>query len=211
MKKTKPNQIQLSVALLLLATTAALSAEDGSNNQTTQTTQTTTQSTGMNSDRNSNRYSDRTDDRDELYREKETSLDIFTSGSINQETIDDITDIRYNDDVEFGIGVGLNHFFTRRFGIGVEAYSEDTEQHFIDKASANLFARFPIGDSGFAPYIYGGGGRQFDPIELSFAQLGAGVEYRFTPKVGLFLDGRYVLTDGADNHGLARLGLRLAF
>jgi hypothetical protein len=74
-----------------------------------------------------------------------------------------------------------------------------------------LIARFPIGESGFAPYVFGGGGRQFDPIELWFGQVGGGLEFRFTPNVGLFTDVRYVLTDGAEDHGLARLGVRLVF
>jgi hypothetical protein len=192
MKKIKPNQIQISLALLLLATTSGFSIEDGTTNQPAP--QMTKPAAQM-----------------EKYRTQETSLDIFTTGTINQETIDDLTGLRYDEDVEFGIGVGLNHFFTRNIGIGVEAYSEDTEKHFLDQASASLIVRFPLGESCFAPYFYGGGGRQFDPIELSFAQVGAGVELRFTPKVGVFLDARYVFTDGADDHALARLGLRLAF
>jgi opacity protein-like surface antigen len=192
MKKTKPNQIQIGISILLLATTSAFSSEDGTTNQPApQMTKPAAQI--------------------EKYRAQETSLDFFATGSINQETIDRLSGINYKDDVNYGVGVGLNHFFTRNIGIGVEAYSEDTERHFVDSTSANLIARFPLGESGFAPYLYIGGGRQFDPIELSFAQAGAGLEFRFTPNVGLFLDGRYVMTDGADNHGLARLGLRLAF
>lgn len=195
MKKIKPNHAKISLAVLLLATASAFSAEDGTTNQTTyQTTQVT-----------------QTADQEEKYRAQETSLDIFFSGSINQETINHLNGIQYKEDVESGIGVGLNHFFTRHIGIGAEAYSEDTERHFVDKASASLIARFPLGESGFAPYVYLGGGRQFDPIELSFGQAGGGLEFRFTPNVGLFLDARYVLTDGTDDHGLARLGLRLAF
>ena len=193
MKMIKPNNTGIGLAILLLATTSAFSAEDTTTNQAP------------------NQLTQPAAAQEEKYRAQETSLDIFTSGSINQETIDDLSGIRYKEDVEFGIGVGLNHFFTRHIGIGAEAYSEDTDRHFVDKVSASLIARFPLGESGFAPYAYIGGGRQFDPIELSFGQVGAGVEFRFTPKVGLFLDGRYVLTDGAENHGLARLGLRLAF
>ena len=197
MKKIKPNQIQISVTILLLATTVAYSAEDLTTPQPT--------------NQIPNQLTEPPAAQEEKYRAQETSLDIFFSGSINQETINHLNGIRYEDDVESGIGVGLNHFFTRHIGIGAEAYSEDTERHFVDKASASLIARLPFGESGFAPYLYLGGGRQFDPLELSFAQAGAGLEFRFTPSVGLFLDGRYVLTDGAEDHGLARVGLRLAF
>lgn len=186
MKKIKPNQILIGVTLLMLAATPAFSAD-----------QMTT--------------SVHNSDHGEKYRAMETSLDVFGTGSIRQETINNLNGIRYRDDVEQGAGLGVNHFFHRNFGVGAEAYAEDTERHFIDKASASFIARFPLGESGFAPYAYVGGGRQFDPIELSFAQAGGGLEYRFTREVGIFTDGRYVLTDGAKDHGLVRVGLRLVF
>lgn len=186
MKKIKPNQILIGVTLLGLALMPALGSDD------TASVKTAAENTGM-------------------YRAMETSLDIFGTGSVGQETIDDITGFRYDEDLELGVGVGLNHFFTRNFGLGVEAYTEDTERHFVDSASANFIARFPIGESALAPYVYVGGGRQFDPIELWFGQVGAGLEFRFTAKWGTFVDARYVITDGADDHGLARVGLRLVF
>ena len=80
-----------------------------------------------------------------------------------------------------------------------------------DSASGSLIGRFPLGRSGFAPYAYGGGGRQFDLTELWFAHAGAGMEYRFTPRLGTFIDARYVFTDGTKNYGLGRVGLRLSF
>lgn len=181
MKNIKTKQILIGVTVLLLAAAPALATDE------------------------------MTVDHGELYRAKETSLDIFGSGSLRQETINHLNGIRYREDVEQGVGVGINHFFHRNFGVGAEAYAEDTERHFIDKASASFIARFPLGESGFAPYAYAGGGRQFDPIELSFAQAGGGLEYRFTREVGIFTDGRYVLTDGAKDHGLVRIGVRLVF
>ena len=42
----------------------------------------------------------------------------------------------------------------------------------------------PLGNCGLSPYVLGGGGRQFDPTELWFAQFGAGLEYRFCRNVG---------------------------
>lgn len=181
MIKIKSNEIRVGVTMLLLAATASFAAVNQPGN------------------------------RGELYRAMETSFDIFGSGSIRQETINHLNGFRYRDDVETGVGVGVNHFFTRNFGIGAETYSEDTDRHFLDKASASFIARFPIGETGFAPYAYVGGGRQFDPIELSFAQAGGGVEYRFTREIGVFTDGRYVLTDGAKDHGLVRVGVRFIF
>jgi hypothetical protein len=181
MKKIKPNQILIGVTILTLAVMPVFGSDDSG-----------TDNTG-------------------IYRASETSLDVFGTGSIKQETINHSSGFRYREDVELGAGVGLNHFFTRNFGLGAEAYAEDTERHFVDKASANLIARFPLGESGFAPYGYLGGGRQFDPIELSFGQVGGGLEFRFNAKWGTFADARYVLTDGAKDHGLVRLGVRLVF
>jgi len=182
MKKIKPNQILISVTLLVLATLPGFAMD-----------------------------STTTVDQGGKYRATETSVDVFGTGSISQETVNRITGFGYHEDLELGMGVGVNHFFTRNFGFGAEAYSESTRRHFIDSASGNFILRFPIGETGLAPYALIGGGRQFDPIELWFGQVGAGLEYRFTPKIGTFADASFVITDGAKDHGLVRAGLRFAF
>ena len=81
----------------------------------------------------------------------------------------------------------------------------------MDNASLSLIGRLPLGRSGFAPYIYGGGGHQFDPIELNYLHAGGGLEYRFTRRLGLFVDARYVFTDETPNYGQGRVGLRIGF
>ena len=150
-------------------------------------------------------------DENEKYRAKETTLDLFGTGSVGQETIDRVTDERVRHDLRIGAGVGLNYFITRNLGLGGEAYSENTGHSFVDNASVSLIGRFPLGHSGFAPYVYGGGGRQFDPALLNFLHAGGGVEYRFTRQLGLFVDARYVFTDETENHGVGRVGVRFAF
>lgn len=147
---------------------------------------------------------------DELFRANELSLDLFGSGSVGQQTLDDLSGLR-SQDVRLGAGVGLNYFVTRNFGLSAEAYSENTSGSFVDNASTSLIGRFPLGESGVAPYVLGGGGRQFDPLELWFAQAGAGLEYRFTPQFGIFTDARYVFTEKTKDHGVARAGVRFAF
>jgi hypothetical protein len=47
--------------------------------------------------------------------------------------------------------------------------------------------------------------------KLSFGQAGAGMEYRFTPHVGVFLDARAVWPNETKYYGVARAGLRFAF
>ena len=117
--------------------------------------------------------------------------------------------IRHN--TRLGAGLGLSYFITRNIGISADAYSENTTGTFVDSASLNLTARFPLGESGFAPYIFGGGGHQFDLAKIWFGQAGAGVEYRFTPNVGMFVDARLVLPERTRYYGVARLGMRFAF
>jgi hypothetical protein len=150
-------------------------------------------------------------DRDDLYRAREVSLDVFGTGSLGKYSIEHLSGSRVRHDVRLGAGAGLNYFFTRNIGIGGEAYSEGLDGAFIDSASANLLLRLPLGRSGFAPYALGGGGYQFDMAEVWFAQFGGGMEYRFTQKVGLFLDARMVLPEETKYFGVARLGMRFAF
>jgi len=150
-------------------------------------------------------------DTSDLYRSKELSLDVFGSASLGAYTIENPSGERVEENTRLGAGLGLNYFFTRNIGIGADAYSEDTDGSFIDSASASLLLRFPLGKSGFAPYAFGGGGRQFDFVEAWFAQAGAGMEYRFTRNIGAFVDARWVLPDETKYYGVGRLGLRFAF
>lgn len=187
--KNKPvkNQLFIGGAVLMLAAMSALGADN------------------MNSDQGM--HYDQTD----CYRSGELSLDGFGTGSIGKYTIDHPSGSRVRHDSKLGAGVGLNYFFTRNIGIGADMYSENTTGAFIDSASANLTLRLPLGHSGFAPYILGGGGYQFDLARAWFCQAGVGVEYRFNRHVGIFLDARGVLPEETKYYGVARLGLRFAF
>ena len=150
-------------------------------------------------------------DSDPVFRANETQLDIFGTVSVGQETLDNISSNRVEDNGRLGLGLGVNHFFTRYLGLGADAYTENENHSFVDNASANLILRFPIDKLHLAPYIYGGGGYQFDPTELKFAQAGAGLELRFTKQFGIFVDARYVFTDEVQDLGVGRAGIRIAF
>ena len=149
-------------------------------------------------------------DAGDYYRAGELSVDAFGTAALGKYTIDHYSNSRVRHNAQLGAGMGLGYFFTRNLGIGVDAYSENTTGTFVDNSSANLILRLPLGQSGFAPYAFGGGGRQFD-TKVWFAQFGAGMEYRFTPQVGAFLDARLVLPDETKYYGVARLGVRFAF
>jgi len=146
-----------------------------------------------------------------LYRAQELTIDLFGSGSINQQTINHLSGDKVTHNGRLGAGAGLNYFFCRYIGIGADAYSENTGHSFVDSTSGNLIGRLPIGDTGIAPYIFAGGGYQFDQVEQGFGQGGGGLEFRFTEKWGLFVDARYVIADKTENYGLGRVGLRLSF
>lgn len=149
-------------------------------------------------------------ERPDFYRACEFSFDGFGTVSLGENTLRHLSQSRVRKNGQLGAGAGINYFFTRYLGLGVDAFAEGTEGVFVDNASASLILRFPLGHSGFAPQIFGGGGRQFES-DLWFGQVGGGMEYRFTPHVGAFLDARLVLPEEGKSTGVARLGLRFAF
>jgi len=147
----------------------------------------------------------------QYYRGNELSLDGFGSASLGEYTINHLSGDRVRENTRFGAGAGINYFFTKNIGIGGDAYSENTTGPFVDSASGSLILRLPLGQSGFAPYVFGGGGYQFDIAKKGFVQAGGGMEYRFTRHVGIFLDARGVAPREVKCYGVGRLGLRLVF
>lgn len=180
------NKLIISGTILMLAATSALKADD------------------LNNQRMQSECCD-------LYRASELSVDVFGSGSLGKYSVDHLSTARIRHNTRLGAGLGLTYFITRNIGLGAEAYSEDTDGLFVDSASANVTLLLPVGQSGFAPYVFGGGGQQFDLNRLSFGQAGAGIEYRFTPRVGIFTDARMVWPTETQYFGVARLGVRFAF
>lgn len=152
-----------------------------------------------------------TSDASDLFTAREYSIDLFGSAAVGQQTIEHLSGLKVNRDFRLGAGVGVNYFLTRYVAIGADAYTENTSHSFIDSTSVNVIGRLPLGHSGFAPYIFGGIGRVFDANEAWFGQGGAGIEFRFNRKVGVFLDGRYVFPDGLTHYGVGRMGMRFTF
>lgn len=110
-----------------------------------------------------------------------------------------------------GGGFGVNFFFLRYFGIGYEAqwYDNDgTAEHL--PVGGNFFIRYPICSLNLAPYILVGGGAAWDGDCVGYGNVGAGLEWRFTPHIGTFVDGRYFY-GGPGNVANLRAGLRFAF
>jgi hypothetical protein len=183
----------IASAVIFLGGSALLQAQDLSLTNSTQSTQNST-------DRST-----------ELYRPWELTLEGFGVGTVDEHTLDHLTGHRLRRNGRLGFGAGLEFFFNRYIGIEGEGFSEGGSQNFVDSAGGNLVFRLPIGESGFAPYIFGGGGHQWDPVDAGYADGGAGFEYRFSRWFGLFIDGRWVATDRMGNYGMGRLGARFSF
>ena len=186
------------VAGAILAGAPSLRAADVNG---VETTTTTTASTGQTA-----HY-----DQDSLYRCNELSLDGFGLGSVGNYTLEHPSQQRVRQNSRGGAGAGVNYFFTRYVGVGGEVYSQNTTGTFIDNAAGNLLLRLPLGESGAAPYVLGGGGQQFDGAKLTFGQAGAGMEYRFCRNIGLFVDARCVWPNETKYYGVGRVGLRFVF
>jgi opacity protein-like surface antigen len=133
----------------------------------------------------------------------ELTLDAFAAGIIAS------NDGLYEDGV--GGGVGLNYFFTKEIGVGLDAYWYDSEE-VIHSGSASLIVRYPMDEICLAPYAFAGGGVHADSENIGSFHAGGGLDYRLTDTVGLFADGRYVWT-GEDKNDFVtvRLGLRFRF
>ncbi len=191
-----------STAALLLAASAALA-------QTTTTTTTTTVTHVWNDPHTwwGNHWANNNGDR---YTGNELSLDFFGSYIARQRGIEHLfdTNIRHG---TWGGGVGVNYFFTRNIGIGGDINIPDDGGNFINNIDGSLIARLPIGHSGFSPYLFGGGGRQTQPVWEWTGHLGVGAEYRFNPVTGIFVDGRYMWVDKTPDELLLRAGLRFVF
>jgi hypothetical protein len=143
---------------------------------------------------------------------QELSFDMFGSYIAPERKFNELfeTNIKNGD---WGGGVGLNYFFTREIGIGADMNIGSNGGNFIDQFGGSLIARLPIEPSGFSPYIFGGGSRATDPQWEWLVHGGIGLEYRFNPITGVFIDTRYVwhLKEDSTDRIHFRAGVRLVF
>lgn len=145
------------------------------------------------------------------YKANELNFSFFGTGTVGDDTLRRPSGDRIKRDGRLGAGLGIQYFPHRNIGLEAEGYTENTGHHFVDNVDLNLILRFPLWNSGVAPYLIGGAGRQIDPIYQWTFNMGGGVEWRFSPHVGIFVDGRYVIADETDEYGLGRAGLRVGF
>jgi hypothetical protein len=151
------------------------------------------------------------DDVNKLFQDMEFSVDVFGTLALGRHTIDHISEQRIYHNSQLGIGAGGIFFFSRYVGIGGEAYSANTTGSFVDSTSGNIFLRYPIEKAHLAPYIFGGGGYDFEGIKQGFGQAGVGLEIRIVRYVGVFADARYVFAAESNDYGVGRAGIRVTF
>lgn len=117
-----------------------------------------------------------------------------------------------NHDDGFGGGLGVNYFFLRNLGVGIDGSLRDADPESWT-ASVSLIVRFPIeGDSlCLAPYLLAGGGLQwgFANPDGEF-HAGGGLEFRCPQGFGVFAEGRYYWA-GHNDQIQARVGFRVLF
>ena len=156
-----------------------------------------------------------------LFRDQEFQIDAFGLGDFAKGNFD------LGGRPAWGGGLGLNYFFTRFVGVGLEQdlYGRNSgggpSNNFGYTRWAtigNLFLRYPICSMNLAPYIMFGGGANYGNVPKlagqGFGHVGGGLEYRITENIGLFSDARYLYSGvtGLQNSNLMwRYGLRFAF
>lgn len=148
---------------------------------------------------------------DPLYRQQEVDVDLFGSAALGESTIEHLSGSQFRHHVLAGGGGGITAFFCRYVGVGGEYDALARASHFVDSAEGNIYLRLPILQTGLAPYIFGGGGYQFEEVRQSFEQAGGGLEFRFIRNLGLFVDGRWVFANRTDDYALVRAGFRISF
>ena len=156
---------------------------------------------------------------DELFRSNEFDVSVFSSVALGGIDLYDNRKNNLNDVFKsfkhqkaWGGGVECGYFFTRYIGLGIEGDWLDA-QSAISSVSGNVIGRYPIeyGNWAWAPYVFIGGGGQFDSVNAGYSQSGVGVEFRFKSHWGIFSDARYVIHDSDLNYALIRAGIRFNF
>jgi hypothetical protein len=149
-----------------------------------------------------------------LFRDNEFQIDAFGLGDFYRGGAD------ISGRPAWGGGLGLNYFFSRFIGIGIEQdlYGRNSKGNRSVGSNdfgytrwatiGNLFLRYPICSMNLAPYIMLGGGANYGNVGggyvnypnsranrlagQGFGHVGGGLEYRVTETIGLFSDARYL-------------------
>ncbi len=179
-----------------------------------------------------------------LFRDNELQVDLFGLGDFyhgNSGNIYGANGRTFSGRPAWGGGIGINYFFARYFGIGVEqdvfgrnsgGYAGANFGYTRWATLGQVIFRYPICQWNLAPYAMLGGGAMYSNWQTSqfpvaggrtarykmagqgVGLVGGGLEYRITENIGLFSDARYLFSNVANlpnNQLMWRYGLRFAF
>lgn len=139
------------------------------------------------------------------FSNNELQLDLFGSGAFYQQG-----------QPLWGGGVGLNYFFLKYIGLGVEQTLAGRKDGGTEWGTfGNFFLRYPICSWNIAPYAVAGLGAVYSNGRQGTlaGTVGGGIEYRITKNIGIFTDARWLYNTSNGNSGavLARTGIKFAF
>ena len=104
-----------------------------------------------------------------------------------------------------GAGAEAKVFVTQNIGLGLEGDWLDGDGSF-GAVMGTVTARFPMGSN--APYVFGGAGVQFGDQTKAVGKLGGGIEHRFSPHCGVFVDAAWMFADH-ENAAVFRAGVSI--
>lgn len=107
-----------------------------------------------------------------------------------------------------GTGIGVGYYLTENFGARVQSVINNLNGPFVDNVSLHALYRIPIQKS--AIYGYAGSTYLIKPEEFS-VDLGIGVEHRFKPGWGPFLEAGMIKLIDHGAEAVGRVGLRVSF
>lgn len=144
----------------------------------------------------------------DYYRAGETQLDLFGNYSATYSRYK--SDRYLKQDHAFGGGIGINRFFTRNLGVGLDGSYINTHAK-NGQVTGDVIFRIPCQQ--FAPYAFIGAGSMFGRHDTkAVGKAGLGIEYRVNPSFGIKTDYSYNMVDGSHNNfGMARTGISLNF
>lgn len=149
----------------------------------------------------------------DLYRAREFSVDAFGAAASDGRRHDHYYDFGFHhrDNTRGGGGGGVEYFFCRYIGIEAESFALANDHNTASAVGGNLVLRWPIAQTGLAPYVFGGGGNEWTYRTEGYGDGGAGLEYRFNRSFGIFGDGRFVSPCTTRDYGMGRVGVRFTF
>jgi len=138
------------------------------------------------------------------FRNNELQLDLFGAGGFYQQG-----------NPVWGGGAGINYFFFKYVGLGVEQTIAARENAAEWGTFGNLFLRYPICSWSLAPYATVGIGKLYGTGDsVGVGTVGGGLEYRLTNRMGIFADARWLYAPESKLHDgavLSRVGVKVAF